>query len=122
MKKLLYVDDEKINLKIFTALFRKKYDVFVAESGPKALPILQEHTDIDYVISDMKMPEMDGLEFIRKASENHPSINYYILSGFYQDDKITKAIEEGLILEFFEKPFDIDQIQEALEKTGRYSL
>ena len=63
--KILYVDDEPINLQLFILNFRKKHQVFTAEDGFKALEVLNREPGIIIVISDMKMPGMNGLEFIK---------------------------------------------------------
>ncbi|MBI9064751.1 MAG: response regulator [Marinilabiliaceae bacterium] len=64
-KNLLYVDDEPINLQLFKFNFRQHYNLFLAQSAMEGLEILQKE-DVSIVISDFKMPEMNGLDFLRK--------------------------------------------------------
>jgi len=71
---VLYVDDEPINLELFKMSFRRVFNVIVAESGPQGLEVLQNTNGIKAVISDMKMPNMSGLEFIQKAVTYNSSI------------------------------------------------
>jgi two-component system response regulator (stage 0 sporulation protein F) len=66
---ILYVDDEQVNLRIFEINFRKRYNVITAVSGEQGLEKLEENGDIIVVVSDMKMPGMNGIEFIKKARE-----------------------------------------------------
>lgn len=108
-KKLLYVDDEAINLKLFELSFSGACEVVVCESPVEALKLFSEHS-FDAVISDMNMPEMSGVDFIRQAAIDHPSIDYYILSGYQENENISVALKEGLIRKFFTKPFDRKQI------------
>jgi two-component system, response regulator, stage 0 sporulation protein F len=76
--KIMYVDDEELNLQLFKLNFDRKYKVVTAESGISALNLLEEHLDTIIVISDMKMPIMPGIEFIRKAKVKYPDIKYYL--------------------------------------------
>lgn len=112
--KILYVDDEEINLQLFEINFSEKYRVFTAFSGPEALSILDEHPDITYVISDMKMPKMNGLEFIQKSKDKHANKKYFILTGFDITKDIKSALDDNLISKYFRKPFILDEIEASL--------
>ena len=113
---ILYVDDEPFNLKFFEINFRKKYNVILAESGDDGLEKLKLHPEIKVVISDMKMPGMNGVEFIKKAKNNYPNISYYILTGFDINDEISEALKSKLINKYFRKPFDMVEIEEAIQE------
>ena len=67
--KILYVDDEPGNLNSFRLLLRKKYEVVTAESGPEGLKYLNDNA-VAVVISDYKMPEMTGIEFLKESKKN----------------------------------------------------
>jgi len=112
--KIMYVDDEEMNLQLFKLNFNRKYEVITAESGISALNLLEEHLDTVIVISDMKMPIMTGIEFIQKAKVKYPDIKYYILTGYDITDEIQEALDAKLILEYFRKPFDINEIDNAI--------
>ena len=119
---VLYVDDEEFNLFLFKITFEKKYAVYTASSGFDGLKILDEHhTDIIVVISDMKMPNMNGVEFIKKAREKYDHIFYFILSGFDSNPEIENAIEEKIIHQFFSKPFEINEIEKAINTAAANS-
>lgn len=111
---ILYVDDEPLNLMLFKANFKNKFNVHTAESGYKRLELLKEIPDTNIVISDMKMPGINGLEFIRLAKKEFPRISFYILTGFDITDEISQAIEDGLIHKYFRKPFNIKEIESAI--------
>jgi DNA-binding NtrC family response regulator len=112
--KILYVDDESINLELFEINFSKKYTVLVAENGIKGLEVLADNPDILVVVSDMKMPHMNGIEFIKKAKEKHPAIKFYILTGFEITEEIHEAIKSKLIIKYFRKPFNIKEMDSSI--------
>ena len=94
---VLYVDDEPINLELFKLSFRNQFNVITARSGMEGLEILKTIQGVDAVISDMKMPQLSGLEFIKQANRKYNSIVYFILSGYYISDEIEKEMENGVI-------------------------
>ncbi|XDD52920.1 response regulator [Leptospira sp. WS4.C2] len=110
-QKLLYVDDEILNLYLFREYFRNEYEVIVAQSGQEAIEELAENQDVQFVISDMRMPKMNGLEFITKAREIRPNIIYCILTGYDLTPDIEKAIGEKMVARYFSKPFDPTEIR-----------
>lgn len=112
--KILYVDDEVMNLTLFGYVFSKKYEVLTSISPVKALDILAETDDINVVVSDMRMPEMTGIEFIEKAHEDKVQRAYYILSAFEKSAEIKSAIKNSVIEEYFQKPFKFEEIEEAI--------
>ena len=107
---ILYVDDEPINLELFRLNLKKFYNIYIAERPKDGLELLKKHDDIEVVISDMRMPEMDGLTFIKEAKKDYPNIYYYILTGYDIDEDISQALKEDLIQQYFMKPFDIESI------------
>ena len=114
--KVLYVDDEPINLQIFEISFNRSYEVFTARSGKSGLEELEKDPGISVIISDMKMPVMNGIEFIKKAREQYPGKKFYILTGFDITDEIQHALETGLIIKYFRKPFDLQEIDTAIKE------
>lgn len=113
---LLYVDDEPINLTVFELNFKKKYKVITAISGEEGLLKLDTNTDIIVVISDMKMPGMNGFEFIRKAKQKYTNISYFILTGFDISEEISEALNDNTIQKYFRKPFNVDEINSTIAK------
>jgi two-component system response regulator (stage 0 sporulation protein F) len=112
--KILYVDDEPINLLLFKCMFENKYDVETAESGMKGLDILNRNPSVRVVITDMRMPQMDGIQFISKAKGLYPGIYFYMLSGYDITADIQEALSNGLILKYFQKPFKMEEIDYAI--------
>lgn len=112
--KILYVDDEEINLELFAINFKDSYEVLTAHDGYGGLEVLESNVDISIVISDMKMPGMNGIEFIKKARQKYPNKKYYILTGFEITNEIKEALSNGLILEYFSKPFEIEKMHRII--------
>ena len=114
---LLYVDDEPLNLTLFRSIFKKIFHVKTAESGEDGLRLLEDDDEIEVVISDMKMSGMNGVEFIGKAREKYPTINYFILTGFDISDEIADALHTKLISGYFRKPINKQEIEKAVLKS-----
>ena len=112
--KILYVDDEELNLKLFEINFQKHYEVFTADNGYNGLEILEKNPDTLVIVSDMKMPKMNGIEFIKTAKIKFPEKKYFILTGFEITEEISQAIESGLIVKYFKKPFNIKEIKSSI--------
>lgn len=107
--KILYVDDEYANRIMFQLTYRGELDIILAESGDQGLDIMKQE-DIAVVISDMRMPGMDGLEFITEARKDYPNLHYCLLTGFTVTPEIEKALEDQVIEKYFKKPFDRELI------------
>lgn len=112
--KILYVDDEPMNLELFEANFSARYDVLICTNGLEAFEILQENADLKAVISDLKMPEINGFDFVAKVKDRFPEMKCFLMSGYDFDDQIANAIKTGLILDYFMKPFELNKIRATL--------
>lgn len=113
---ILYVDDEDINLFLFRATFEPKYTVITASSGQEGLDKLKAYHDkIIVVISDMNMPQMNGIEFIAQARQSYSNIAYFILTGYDYNQEIDQALKTNTIQKFFTKPFVVEEIEAAVE-------
>ncbi len=115
-KKVIYVDDEEINVMLFEINFSVNFEVYTALNGIEGLELLDKHPDVKVVISDMKMPEMSGLEFVTKAKEKYPEKKFYILTGFEITKEIKNALKSGLIHKYFRKPFNMLEIEKAINE------
>lgn len=113
-KKVLYVDDEPNNLFLFESVFSSKFVLYTATSGPEGLSVLEENSNIEVVISDMKMADMNGVEFILEARNKYPNIKYYILTAYGMNSILEKALNEGIIDQYLQKPFDFDHIEKVI--------
>ena len=105
---VLFVDDE-VNIlnALRRGLFREKYLKFFAESGEEALQIM-DIEEIDVIVTDMKMPVMDGLELLKIVRERHPEVVKIVLSGYTQLPQILATINQVEIFKFVTKPWDME--------------
>ncbi|WP_258105533.1 response regulator [Marinoscillum sp. MHG1-6] len=110
LPRILYVDDEVFNLELFKLTYKNHYDVIVASSGPEALQMMDASDDIRLIVSDMNMPLMNGLEFIAEAKKVKPELPMVILSGYMRTETIDRAIDSGLIEEYFMKPLKREEL------------
>ena len=117
---LLFVDDEKRILTSLRSIFRKEYQVFVANSGAEALELLDNNT-IDVVVSDQRMPGMLGNELLTKIHKKYPKIMRLLLTGFVDKDAIIKTINEGEIYRFINKPWNNDDIKKVVREAAEAS-
>lgn len=112
--KVIFVDDEPMVLNgIKRALFKTDWDIVYATSGAQALEILQEFS-ADYIVSDMRMPGMNGAELLEKVSELYPSIVRIILSGHADLDLSARATY--VAHQWYNKPCDPQTLKIELER------
>lgn len=121
MTKILVVDDEADLEILVKQKFRKKireqeYEFLFAINGVKALEQLQMHNDVDIVLSDINMPEMDGLTLLSKLSEQHAVLKSVIISAYGDMTNIRTAMNRGAF-DFITKPVDFQDLEVTLEKT-----
>jgi response regulator RpfG family c-di-GMP phosphodiesterase len=108
--RVLLVDDEESILSSLRRLLRSQsYELFLADSGMKALEIMQEQP-IDLVISDARMPNMDGATLLATIRERYPQTFRILLTGYADLDMIAKAINEGQIYRYLSKPWDDQEL------------
>lgn len=117
---LLFVDDEPSILSALRRLFRPHgYRIFVAEGGAAGLALL-ETEKVDLIISDMRMPEMDGATFLKEVRKRWPETMRLLLTGYADVTSTVAAINEGEIYRYIAKPWDDNEIvktvREALER------
>ncbi|MFZ1983285.1 MAG: response regulator [Desulfatitalea sp.] len=117
---VLCVDDEANILNALKRLLRKEnYQLLTCASGKEGLALLEQN-EVHMVISDQRMPEMNGSEFLRQVNERYPHIIRIILTGYTEVDTITKSINEGHIYKFLLKPWNdphlILEIRQALDQ------
>jgi len=112
---ILYVDDEYYNLSAFVAAFRKFYKIFTSSSPRDAMAILKAE-DIDLIITDQRMPEMTGVEFLEVLQKEFPGPVRMILTGFTDVAAIKQAINEGSVLRYITKPWDVNELKLIIDK------
>lgn len=111
---VLCVDDEQNVVESMTLNLRKRYRVLTALSGPMGLEVLHEEPDVAVVISDMRMPEMDGAEFLAEVKAVAPTVVRMLLTGYSDIDAAMRAVNEGQIFRFLTKPCAPDHLLATL--------
>ncbi|OGR07385.1 MAG: hypothetical protein A2511_07825 [Deltaproteobacteria bacterium RIFOXYD12_FULL_50_9] len=115
--RILCVDDENNVLKALKRLFMdEEYEIITANSGLEGLAILEKEPQIQVVISDYRMPEMNGVEFLRQVFERRPETVRIVLSGFADTASVVGAINEGHIYKFIPKPWNDDELKITIAK------
>lgn len=117
-KKVLYVDDEVINLELFKINFRNDFDVVVADSAAKGLEILQRE-EINVIVSDLKMPHMNGIDFIERIKKQNPHKVCILLTAFLESEVMLRAINEELVYRYIMKPWKKDELREIISSAFR---
>lgn len=113
---LLFVDDESSILSALRRLFRPHgYKILTAESGAAGLVVLEQEP-VDLVISDMRMPEMDGAQFLEQVRARWPATMRLLLTGYADVTSIINAINKGEIYRHISKPWDDNDIQLIVQK------
>lgn len=120
---VLCVDDEENILHSIKRLLRKEgYGLLTASSGVEALKILEEN-NVHLVLSDQRMPQMSGTEFLAEVKEKYPDVIRIILTGYTEVDSITESINKGNIYKFFLKPWNDDNLKLEISKAlEQYNL
>ena len=112
---ILVVDDELLIRDLLYDFFTDQgWDIAVAESGEKALEILRSR-EFDLVLTDLKMPIMDGLTLTTEVRENYPKLPVVIMTGYPSVDSAVSALRQK-VADYIIKPFNINQLYKVLEE------
>jgi two-component system, NtrC family, sensor kinase len=122
--RILFVDDEKNVLRAIERLFLDEgYEILTATSGSDGLDILGRVSPLQIVISDYRMPGMNGVEFLREVRERWPETVRIVLSGYADTVAVVAAINEGQIYKFIPKPWNDDELKVTISNAvDRYFL
>jgi len=114
-KKVLVIDDEDIvRISCSRTLAPVGFEVRLARNGVEGLKILEEGP-FDLVLTDLKMPDMDGIEVLRRIKEGWPAVEVIIITGYQTVDTAVKSIKLGAF-DYIEKPFTPDALITAVSK------
>ncbi|AFY40437.1 adenylate/guanylate cyclase with GAF sensor(s) [[Leptolyngbya] sp. PCC 7376] len=114
--KILVVDDEPDNLDLLYRTFRRLYRVVRSDSAPEALNILAEDPEIAVIISDQRMPQMSGTEFLKIAATSYPNTMRIMLTGYTDVEDLVDAINEGRVYKYVTKPWDAEELKSIVEQ------
>ncbi len=124
MAKILVVDDEADLETLIRQKFRQKireqqYEFVFAVNGFKALEQLEQHQDVDMVLSDINMPEMDGLTLLSKLNEQNGLLKSVIVSAYGDMENIRTAMNRGAF-DFITKPVNFEDLETTMQKTIKH--
>jgi two-component system, sensor histidine kinase and response regulator len=117
MDPVLIVDDEKDNLEALKRLLRSDYQITTCESPLEALKLLPKQT-FHVIVSDQRMPEMTGVEFLEKAKDVCPLSTRILLTGYTDVESVIGAINRGNIYRYVAKPWDPDDLRLTLRQAN----
>lgn len=120
--KILYVDDEEINLSNFRMAFEDEYAVLTAISGDEALFLFEREGDIAVVVADHRMPGMTGVELLAKIFEMDPDPVRMILTAYTDVKDIIDAINSGRVYHYILKPWEEDRLRISLHRAAETYL
>jgi DNA-binding NtrC family response regulator len=116
-RSIFYLDDNEEILEVFKVMFGEEYDVHTSSSLSEALQMLNS-CSTDIIISDQRMPEMKGTEFLRQAHDLCPKSLRILLTGEVKFGDVLEEIKEGIVEYFIQKPWDPEQMRNMLERAS----
>lgn len=113
---ILIVDDEVNNLQLLRRTLRHDYNILTASNGKEALEIVEGKGDeIALIVSDQKMPEMEGTEFLKRVAGEYPDIVKILLTGHLDVDAIVDSINDCHLYQYIVKPFDPEELKMTID-------
>jgi response regulator RpfG family c-di-GMP phosphodiesterase len=112
---ILYVDDEVNNLLSFKATFRIKYNIFTAVNVAEALSVMEKN-NIEIIITDQRMPETTGVEFLESILEKYPDPMRILLTGYADMTAVIDAVNKGKIYHYLTKPWNEEELDATIAK------
>jgi DNA-binding NtrC family response regulator len=111
---VLLVDDEPEILYSLKGLLRRQYELHTAESAKEAIEVLAEH-DIHVIMTDQRMPEITGSEFLAQIKTTYPDAIRIVFTGYADIKAVIEAVNKGGLFRYLTKPWDPDELVEVLE-------
>ena len=118
---LLIVDDEEEIVLSFTEILKKYFTVYSTSEVTEALQIFKEKRP-KIIISDQRMPEIKGLDFLEEIKKTDPATIRILISGFSDIEVLIKAVNNGLLYKYIEKPCDTKELINATIEGAKYYI
>jgi CheY-like chemotaxis protein len=118
--RILVVDDEEAILETMTFTFEDDYDVQTSTDARRALEMLDECAPVAAVLTDQRMPNMSGVEFLKEVWKRHPATVRMILTGFADMDAIIEAINDGHVYAYITKPWEPDHLKQVMKQAVKH--
>ncbi|XZO00856.1 MAG: SpoIIE family protein phosphatase [Microcoleus sp.] len=116
--KLMVVDDEPDNLDLLYRTFRRDFQVYKADSALSALEVLDAQGEMAVIISDQRMPEMNGTEFLGKTVERFPDTIRILLTGYTDVEDLVEAINSGQVFKYITKPWNPEELKLVINQAS----
>lgn len=116
--KLMVVDDEPDNLDLLYRTFRREFEVYKAESAVMALDLLAKHGEMAVIISDQRMPQMNGTEFLSRTVADFPDTIRIVLTGYTDVEDLVEAINSGKVFKYITKPWDAVELKSVVKQAA----
>lgn len=110
---VLYVDDERANRIVFEQSLKSEFTIKSVESAKAALDVLAQE-EVAVLVTDIRMPEVDGLDLLRIVKEKYPNTLRMVITAFSDVDPILRAINEGLVARYIVKPWERTELIQCL--------
>ena len=111
-KKILFVDDEPINLLLIESYLSEHISLETVDSAQGALTVMQnESANYFMVVTDLKMPLMDGLELSLALQKKYPHIRRLLYTAYFEDDNIKQYLSEGILEKVYQKSGDMESFK-----------
>jgi DNA-binding NtrC family response regulator len=121
--RVLYVDDEEINLVNFRETLCDDFEIFTAGSGKEALALLAREGEMALVVSDQRMPGMSGIELLTEIRSAYPDTIRMIISAYTEIHELIEAINKAEVYRYFVKPWKEEQLRLTVgNAVGTYAL
>jgi CheY-like chemotaxis protein len=117
-QRILIVDDEEAILETMGFTFEDEYEVLTAPTARRGLELLDANAPVAVVISDQRMPEMTGVDFLTEVYERHPATTRIILTGFADMDAIIRAINTGHVYAYITKPWEHEELKQVVRRAA----
>jgi PAS domain S-box-containing protein len=114
--RILVVDDEEAILETMTFTFEDDYEVYTTTDARQALEILDAKQPIAVVLTDQRMPNMSGVEFVTEVCRRHPQTVRMVLTGFSDMDAIIQAVNAGHVYAYITKPWEPEQLKQLMKQ------
>ncbi len=114
----MVVDDEIDNLDLLYRTFRRDFQVYRADSGFSALDTLDKNGEMAIIISDQRMPEMNGTEFLSKTVDTFPDTIRILLTGYTDVEDLVEAINSGQVFKYITKPWNPEELKAVVQQAS----
>ena len=114
LPRILCVDDEEHVLSALKRQMRSKFNIATASGAKEGLDILKNQGPFDVVISDFRMPKMDGAEFLKQAKDIDPTATRILLTGVTNMEEVQSAVNDGQVYKVLLKPCSADELRAAM--------